>query len=534
MRVERLRGRLRVAVRPEQRDPDRAGVEPLRVRADDVPLDAAVAALEHLPVLVDEKVVADVVPAVALHVVDLDPAHDRRRLRRRVRVRRRRCGGRPRTGRLREERRAARGSPRSRPTPRAAMIARRAGDRERPRRHRLHGALHEAARAVASRGRAAGTGSRSDGPTQYGLPSFQPQRRASLGRARVGHVVGSGLAAPPRGPAAARRARAEVDVPGPRQCRPTRSKTGGRAAASARPSPSGTSRVTSVTSSANAEAGNASATTMTASSFTGRGPRVANRTLRRRVARPLPDRILTSEKRLLCGAFFSCSSSRAPRSLPQARQPRPAARVLAIEFDNDVNPVTQDYVEQQIDRADEEDYDAVVILLDTPGGLVSSMEDIVKAELASTVPVIVYVSPEGASATSAGVFIAQAGDLLAMAPQTKIGSSTPVGVGRREPARRPAREGGQEALGAAPRARQATTAATRTWASGRCAAATAGRPRRPLDQNVDRRDRARPPHAPERGRRAHDEAEGPRPRTPRTREVDTRRAWASGSRSSTC
>ena len=70
-----------------------------------------------------------------------------------------------------------------------------------------------------------------------------------------------------------------------------------------------------------------------------------------------------------------------------------------------------------------------MILLDTPGGLVSSMEDIVKAELASPVPVIVYVSPEGASATSAGAFIAQAGDLLAMAPQTTIGSSTPVGSG---------------------------------------------------------------------------------------------------------
>ncbi len=106
-----------------------------------------------------------------------------------------------------------------------------------------------------------------------------------------------------------------------------------------------------------------------------------------------------------------------------------AARVLAIEFANDVNPVTRDFVEEQLKRADEENYDAVVILLDTPGGLVSSMEDIVKAQLASPVPVIVYVSPEGASATSAGAFIAQAGDLLAMAPQTTIGSSTPVGSG---------------------------------------------------------------------------------------------------------
>jgi membrane-bound serine protease (ClpP class) len=106
-----------------------------------------------------------------------------------------------------------------------------------------------------------------------------------------------------------------------------------------------------------------------------------------------------------------------------------AARVLAVEFDNDVNPVTRDYVRENLERAADEGYDAVVILLDTPGGLVSSMEDIVQAQLASEVPVIVYVSPAGGSATSAGAFIAQAADLLAMAPQTTIGSSTPVGGG---------------------------------------------------------------------------------------------------------
>ena len=104
-------------------------------------------------------------------------------------------------------------------------------------------------------------------------------------------------------------------------------------------------------------------------------------------------------------------------------------RVLAVEFDNDVNPVTADYAVDQIERANKENYDAVVILLDTPGGLASAMKDIYEAELASKVPVIVYVSPEGARAASAGVWISQAADLLAMAPQTNIGSSTPVSVG---------------------------------------------------------------------------------------------------------
>jgi membrane-bound serine protease (ClpP class) len=104
-------------------------------------------------------------------------------------------------------------------------------------------------------------------------------------------------------------------------------------------------------------------------------------------------------------------------------------RVLAIEFDNDVNPVTADYVVDGIHRANSEDYSAVVILLDTPGGLSDAMKDMYQAELASKIPVIVYVYPEGARAASAGVWIGQAADILAMAPQTNIGSSTPISVG---------------------------------------------------------------------------------------------------------
>ena len=104
-------------------------------------------------------------------------------------------------------------------------------------------------------------------------------------------------------------------------------------------------------------------------------------------------------------------------------------RVLAVEFDNDVNPVTRDFVVEALERADREQFDAVVIQLDTPGGLVDSMEDIVQAQLATKTPVVVYVSPAGAEASSAGAFIAAAGDVVAMAPQTTIGSSTPVGGG---------------------------------------------------------------------------------------------------------
>jgi membrane-bound serine protease (ClpP class) len=105
-----------------------------------------------------------------------------------------------------------------------------------------------------------------------------------------------------------------------------------------------------------------------------------------------------------------------------------APRVLAIRFgpDLEVNPVTKDYLNGQIDRAAKDGYDAVAILLDTPGGLSSSMKSIYQHELESKLPVIVYVSPEGARAASAGVWIAEAADVLAMAPTTNIGSSTPI------------------------------------------------------------------------------------------------------------
>jgi membrane-bound serine protease (ClpP class) len=103
-------------------------------------------------------------------------------------------------------------------------------------------------------------------------------------------------------------------------------------------------------------------------------------------------------------------------------------RVLAIEFENDVNPVTEDYVVGMLERAEREGFSAAVILLDTPGGLSSSMRAIIKAELAAKVPVVVYVAPPGASADSAGAFLTLAADVAAMAPQTNIGSSTPVDV----------------------------------------------------------------------------------------------------------
>ena len=102
------------------------------------------------------------------------------------------------------------------------------------------------------------------------------------------------------------------------------------------------------------------------------------------------------------------------------------SKVLVVEFENDVNPVTQDYLVDEMRRGAKDGYAAVVIEMDTPGGLGSSMRKIVKEMLAVDVPVVVYVAPSGSSADSAGAVIGQAADVLAMAPQTNIGSSTPI------------------------------------------------------------------------------------------------------------
>ena len=107
-------------------------------------------------------------------------------------------------------------------------------------------------------------------------------------------------------------------------------------------------------------------------------------------------------------------------------------RVLVAEFENDVNPVTQDFLLAAIERGEDERYNAVVIEMDTPGGLSSSMREIVKGILAAEVPVVVYVAPPGASADSAGAVIGMAADVLAMSPQTNIGSSTPISIGGEE------------------------------------------------------------------------------------------------------
>jgi membrane-bound serine protease (ClpP class) len=105
------------------------------------------------------------------------------------------------------------------------------------------------------------------------------------------------------------------------------------------------------------------------------------------------------------------------------------APVAVIEMEGAITPVTVRLVSAAVDRAQAEHAQALVIQLDTPGGLERSMRSIVQAILNSEVPVIVYVAPTGGRAASAGVFITMAAHVAAMAPATNIGAAHPVSVG---------------------------------------------------------------------------------------------------------
>src|SRR3990172_10235796 len=140
------------------------------------------------------------------------------------------------------------------------------------------------------------------------------------------------------------------------------------------------------------------------------------------------DTILTAVSGPHLRGFCLCLATATALLLPSAAGAS-NGRVLVAELDNDINPVTQDFLTDQISRGERDGYAAVVIEMDTPGGLGSSMREIVKAILAAKVPVVVWVAPPGSSADSAGAVIGQAADILAMAPQTNIGSSTPISTG---------------------------------------------------------------------------------------------------------
>lgn len=104
-------------------------------------------------------------------------------------------------------------------------------------------------------------------------------------------------------------------------------------------------------------------------------------------------------------------------------------KVNVITVDSIINPGVADYIIKNIERASQEGAQCLIIELDTPGGLDLSMRSIVKKMLNSTVPIVVYVSPSGARAASAGVLITLASNIAAMSPGTNIGAAHPVTLG---------------------------------------------------------------------------------------------------------
>ena len=103
-----------------------------------------------------------------------------------------------------------------------------------------------------------------------------------------------------------------------------------------------------------------------------------------------------------------------------------APKVVAVDVNSIVHPVTVEIVSRALDQAREEHADAVLLRLNTPGGLMDAMRETIEKIVASPVPVITYVTPSGGRAASAGFFLLEAGDIAAMAPGTNTGAAHPV------------------------------------------------------------------------------------------------------------
>lgn len=119
--------------------------------------------------------------------------------------------------------------------------------------------------------------------------------------------------------------------------------------------------------------------------------------------------------------LFAATVALAP-AVAQAATPH----VVQADLNGDINNVMSAYIQNSVSQAESDHADALLVVINTPGGISTSMDEIVTSLLNSKVPVIAYVYPSGARAASAGLFVAQAADILAMAPGTNIGSAHPI------------------------------------------------------------------------------------------------------------
>lgn len=133
---------------------------------------------------------------------------------------------------------------------------------------------------------------------------------------------------------------------------------------------------------------------------------------------------------LAAAALLAASTAVAqPDSAPAVPDEGGERVVLRLVIDGAISPASAELLEDAIEEAEETGAEALVVLLDTPGGLVESTRQIVRAIMASRVPIVVYVAPSGARAGSAGVFLTLSAHVAAMAPGTNIGAATPISMG---------------------------------------------------------------------------------------------------------
>src|SRR6516165_1804556 len=132
--------------------------------------------------------------------------------------------------------------------------------------------------------------------------------------------------------------------------------------------------------------------------------------------------------RLRAGAMLAAMAL-AALALPQAAAPAIPERAWLLEIDGVIGPPIADYIVHELAVARPDQVRLIIVRMNTPGGLDTSMRQIISAILASPVPVVTYVAPNGARATSAGTYIAYASAVAAMAPSTNIGAATPVQLG---------------------------------------------------------------------------------------------------------